>query len=406
VRKIDVRDFERATRTTSRRINLQIALNLIREHQPISRADLARRMDLNRGTMTALINELVGEGSVVEGDTASTTRGRRPKMLYVRTRDRLVIGIDLRFSRTYLMVSDFEGRRSGMESFETVFEPAELVRRLAERVGRLRAEYDAAGEVEGIGLVIPGMVDQATGRVLNAPQLGWKDIEIRGPLEEATGLPVVIENASVACALGHMWMGRRGGDSVGDMVYVMVSDGVGVGVVVDGQVMRGSGNTAGEFGHLPIDLNGPRCLCGARGCWETYTSNLATLARYLGREFSPEEARNLSAHPDLTVPQVIERARGGDQRALNAVRETGYYLGVGLAGIITVANPSRILVGGEIIGAWDLIEERVREMVGERALTPQAARTPIIPEPVNEFPRLRGAAALVSAPFFAAPRVA
>lgn len=406
MRKIDVRDFERATRTTSRRINLQIALNLIREHQPISRADLARRMDLNRGTMTALVSELVSDGSVVEGETTSTTRGRRPKMLFVRTRDRLVLGIDIRFSRTYVMVSDFAGQRTALESFETLFSPKDLVKELGVRIRRMRAQYDEAGEIEGIGLVIPGMVDQATGRVLNAPQLGWKDVEIRGSLEKATGLPVVIENASVACALGHMWLGRRGGDSVGDLVYVMVSDGVGVGVVANGEVMRGSGNTAGEFGHLPVDLNGPRCLCGARGCWETYTSNLATLARYLGREFSPETARKLSGHPGLTVQQVVDLARAGEAQALNAVRETGYYLGVGLAGIITVSNPARIVIGGEIVGAWDLIEGRVREMVEERALTPQAARTPIIPEPMNEFPRLRGAAALVAAPFFAAPRVA
>jgi len=406
MRKINVGDFARATRSTSRKINLQIALNLVREHQPISRADLARRMKLNRGTMTALVNELVSEGTVVEGETASTTRGRRPKMLYVRTRDRLVIGVDLRFSRTTLMVSDFAGTQSTRESFETVFDPPALVAELAQRILQLRERYASVGEIEGIGMVVPGMVDQATGRVQNAPQLGWKDVEIRGPLEEATGIPVVLDNASIACAQAYMWLGKKDGGSADDFVYVMVSDGLGVGVVVNGQVMRGAGNTAGEFGHVPIDLNGPRCLCGARGCWEAYTSNLATLARYQGVEFSPREGRRLSDPASLTVPQLVDLARRGDARALAAVRETGFYLGVGLASIINVANPSRIVVGGEITGAWDLIEDTIRAMIRERALTPRAAETPVTPEPMDQFPRLRGAAALVAAPVFAAPRVA
>jgi predicted NBD/HSP70 family sugar kinase len=404
MRKINVRDFKLATRSTSRDINRQIALNLVREHQPISRADLARRMNVGRGRITALVNELLVEGSILEGDTVDAPRGRKPKMLVVRTRDRLVVAIDIRFSRTYVMLSDFAGTQIALEMFDTETDPEKLSEELAGRVERLLRTYAADGSCEGIGLVVPGMVDQRTGIVLNAPQVGWRDVDIRGTLERATGLPVHVEAAPIACALAQMWLGERGTDS-GDFVYVTVSDGVGAGVVVNGQVLRGAGYTAGEFGHIPVQTDGAPCLCGSRGCWEAYTSNIATLSRYLGHDLSDAELRVRLRQTALTVPDLITRARTGDAAARAAIDETGRYLGMGLSMIVNGVNPSRIFVGGEITAAWDMIEPSVRAAVRGRALTSMAAATPIIPEPVG-YPRLRGAAALVAAPTFAAPVVA
>jgi predicted NBD/HSP70 family sugar kinase len=404
VRKINVRNFTLATRSTSREINRQILLNLVREHQPISRADLARRMNVGRGRVTALVNELIDEGAVYEGETVDTTRGRKPKMLHIRTHDRLVVAADVRFSLTYLMLSDFAGTQIALETFPTLVDPAELVADLASRTERLLRTYGADGGCEGFGIVVPGMVDQRTGRVLNSPQLGWHDVDIREALAAATGLEVHIENAPIACALAQMWLGQRGGDA-GDFVYVTVGDGVGAGVVVNGQVVRGHSHTAGEFGHVPLNPDGPRCLCGARGCWEAHTSNLATLSRYLGRELSPVATRALLEETSLTIDELITRARTGDARAREVLDETGRYLGRGLSMIVNGLNPSRIFVGGELNAAWDIIEPWVRAEIGERALTASAAATPIIPEQTVANPRLRGAIALVAAPLFAAPMV-
>jgi predicted NBD/HSP70 family sugar kinase len=407
MRKINTLDFKRATRTTSRDINRQILLNLVREHQPISRADLARRMEIGRGMVTTLTNELLAEGAIMEGAVGEAARGRKPTMLYVRTQDRLVIAVDVRFSRTYVMLGDFSGTQIAIENFETVTSPSELVTEIARRIDRLVETYAARWQVEGIGLVVPGMVDRATGRILNSPQLGWHDVDIRDALEAAVGMPVMIENAPIACALAHMWMGEKG-DGAGDFVYVTVSDGVGAGMVVNGQVVRGHGNTAGEFGHITLNPDGPRCLCGSRGCFEAYTSNLATLGRYLGgaQDLSPAESRELLRRHEMTFTDLVHRARTGDARALDAIRETGRYLGLGLSMIVNALNPSRIVLGGEITAAWDLVAERVRREVAERALTRTAANTPIIPEQTSTHPRLRGATAIVAAPLFAAPQVA
>jgi N-acetylglucosamine repressor len=243
--------------------------------------------------------------------------------------------------------------------------------------------------------------------VLHSPQLGWRDVDIRGPVARGTGLPVQIENAPIACALAHMWLGQRGDvSSSNDFIYVTVSDGVGTGIVVNGQVVRGRDHAAGEFGHIPLDPEGPPCLCGARGCWETYTSNVATLARYLGRDLTAGTPRELLQTMPLDITALIARARSGDERAIAAIQETGRHLGRGLAVIVNALNPSQIFIGGEITAAWDQIEETVRSVVAEYALTAQSATTPIVPETAGGLPRLRGATALVAAPVFAAPQVA
>jgi predicted NBD/HSP70 family sugar kinase len=233
------------------------------------------------------------------------------------------------------------------------------------------------------------MVDRRSAVVLNAPTLGWRDVDLRAALTAAIGLPVFIDRDAAACALAHMWLSQASGDGVDNFVYLTVSDGVGSSVVVNGEVLRGYRSTAGEFGHVPLSLDGPQCACGARGCLEAYTSNRATLARYLGRDLSTPGAYAQLRGEGLEIPDLIARARSGDAAAVSALRETGRYLGVGIANIVNSISPARIVVGGEITAAWDLIEPAVRESIRERTLTAGS-----------------GASALVVAPVFVAPRVA
>ncbi len=408
MRKINTRDFHIATRSTSRDINRRIALNLIREHQPISRADLARRMNVTRGVVSVLVQELIGQGVIYEGATGEVARGRKPTFLHIRTQDRLALAVDVRFSQTYLMLCDFAGRQLALEIYDTIFAIPEFVKDLAARTRRLLKTQGAEGLCEGIGVAVPGMVDQRTGRILNAPTLGWRDVDIRDALAAATALPVQVENSGRACSLAHLWLER--GDSAGpqSFVFISVSDGVGVGVVVNGELVRGRDHIAGEFGHMPLSLDGPRCMCGMTGCWEAYISNLATLSRYFGRNLSKLSAKALrdTKPHTFTVNDLVRRARGGDAKANAAIQATGRFLGLGLATIVNVVNPDSIYLAGEITTAWDLIEATVLEALAERTLTEAAARTPLRVTSMQEHPRLRGAAALIAAPTFAAPRVA
>jgi predicted NBD/HSP70 family sugar kinase len=197
---------------------------------------------------------------------------------------------------------------------------------------------------------------------------------------------------------------HEGGEApAGDFVFVSVSDGLGVGVCFHREVLRGRHNLAGEFGHIPLSIDGPPCSCGSNGCWEAYVSNRATLSRYFGQE---PDARAAASPSAFTIDDLLARARGGDAKARAALQMTGRYLGIGLAAVINALDPACVYVGGEITAAWDLVAPTMRAAIEDRALTPAVAATPIRPVMAIEYPRLRGAAALVTAPAFAAPVVA
>ncbi|MEO8361085.1 MAG: ROK family protein [Vicinamibacteria bacterium] len=399
MRPVHAQNVRVATRGTTREINRGIALNLIRTNQPISRADLARLMGTRRGAVSLLVNELIQDEAVFEGATGEAKRGRKPTFLYIDSRKRCVVAVDIRPTRTFIMVTDLMGQQlATVTSFPTERDPKKFVLDLVRRIKAILVEHKDLGRCQGIGVVVPGMVESAEGRVLLAPNLGWKDVLLRGPIAAAMKIPVQIENSGKACALAQLWASRDAA-APSNFAYVTVSDGVGVGVVMGNQLVRGQHNIAGEFGHIPLNVDGPRCGCGATGCWEAYVSNLATLSRYFGRDLRD---RPLSADvATLTVDDLIARARGGDGKALAALLSTGRYLGLGLGSVVNAIDPSHVYIGGEITAAWDLIEATVRSALAERALTPPAGATPITVVPPEQYPRLRGAAALVAAPSFA-----
>jgi predicted NBD/HSP70 family sugar kinase len=397
MRRLHPRLLDVATRKTPRAINSQVVLNLLRAHQPLSRAELARRLGMQRAALGRIVGGLIDKGLVREGAAGRAQRGRKPTLLHLDSRGRCVVAVDMRVTRTYLVLTDLVGKLlTSVRAFATDRDPKEFVASLARETRQLLAEHPAAGRCHGVGVAFPGMLDRTASVVAQAPALGWHDVPLRAPLSAALGLPVVMENAAKACALAQIW-DVRGDGPPGDFVFVSVSDGVGVGLVLGGDVLRGRHNVAGEFGHLPLDIDGPRCACGSNGCWEAYVSNLALLARYAG---------DAAPAGELTVADVIERARHGEARALEALRATARYLGLGLASIVNTLDPARIFVGGEISDAWELIESAVRKGLAERALRATGADTELVVVAADEHPRLRGAAALVGAQVFVAENVA
>jgi predicted NBD/HSP70 family sugar kinase len=360
-------------------------------------------MRLRRGAVSRIVQELLDARHIVEGTTGEAVRGRKPTLLYINTRQRSCVAVDIRASRTFLMVADAMGRaRSRIVDVSTPRDPRRLIAALAARIQRLVEAHAADGRCEGVGVVVPGMVEPASGRVLHAPTLGWRDVDLRARLAAATGLPVQVENSGRACALAQVWDARGSRAPARSLVFVSVSDGIGVGIVVNGELLRGRDNIAGEFAHMPLSIDGPRCSCGAVGCWEAHISNRATLTRYFGRsaDAAPDGAARFS------IDDLVARARGGDGKAVAALHASARYLGLGLGAVVNIINPDCVFIGGEIVAAWDLMESTVRAALAERALTPAAAATDLVTVSADQHPRLRGAAMLVAAPIFAAPVVA
>jgi N-acetylglucosamine repressor len=404
VRRINSTAFQVARRRTSREINSQIALNLIRERQPISRADLARLMGIRRASVGLIVHELLQARLVFEGAKGKSKGGRPPTHLYIDARRRCALAVDINAGHTSLLVTDMLGHPlREVEEFETPRRPSTLIKELSSRIRRVLRAHKDLGECAGVGVVISGMMDQEGAKLRFSPTLGWRDVQLLGPLEAASKLPVTIENSVKACILAQVWAVT--GDSPVDapVVFVNVSDGVGVGIAVDGKLLRGFTNIAGEFGHVPLNMYGPLCACGQRGCWEAYVSKRAIVARYQGADLSWAG----KAEPTgPTIKEIVARARANEGRALETFRETAYYLARGFATIVKAIDPGRIYVGGEITMAWDLMASTVREAMRELSLTRETGETDIRIVPLGEHPRLRGAAALVSTPAFAAPAVA
>jgi len=409
MRRISPTAFRIARRGTSREINRQIALNLVRSRQPISRADLARLMGVRRGAVSRLVEDLIRTKQVFEGEPYETQegeskRGRKPRFLFIETRRHCAFAVDISAARILLQVVDPLGEPLlGLQELPAPASPDNVVCDLANHIRGVLDAHPEVGDCLGVGVTVAGLVDPERGRLRYAPTLGWRELDIREPLEAAIGLPVVLENSVKACVLAQVWAARGHAPVDGPVAFVNASDGVGVGIAIDGQLLRGAHNSAGEFGHIALSLDGPMCSCGRKGCWEAYVSVRATVSRYDRRDLSwPDSAR----HSNTTIPMIVAHARSGEKHALDTLRETGYYLGRGLATIMKAIEPRRIYMSGEITEAWDLVLPSVQRAMREQALIPELTDYEIITVDLGENPRLRGAAALVTSPAFAAPVVA
>jgi predicted NBD/HSP70 family sugar kinase len=400
MRKIDLTSFQVATSETARQINRRIALSLIRRHEPLSRADLARRSGLQRSTVSAIIDELIVEGWVNEGELGLLPRGRRPRFLHVNTERVGTIGVELRPDVTTLGLAGLDAQFKAQESWLTPATPEAFAARLAESVTALRAQHPNT-QIEGVGVSLPGRVD-ATGHLMFAPNLGWPAMDLRALLVSAVGMPVFLENAANACALSELWFGKHP-ENVRNLVAVTVSEGIGVGLLINGQLVHGSNAMAGELGHVTLDEKGPLCKCGKRGCWERYASNSAAVQDYC--RSGDDQLSELAGDDGVArFRSLADLARRGDARAVAAVDRMAHFLGSGLAFIITALAPEVITVVGEVTALWDRVGPIVNDVVVRRAL-PQAG-TRIIPTDPASRPRLRGAVALVVQQYFAAPDVA
>lgn len=397
MRTINPRNFGVARRGTSREVNRRILLTLIAAHQPISRADLARLMDTNRASITLIVNQMIKDGVVAEGPIGQIARGRKPRLLQVNARQSCVVAVDVRPIDTHLTLMDVLGNQIvPIETWPTEHDSDRFIHELVKRIRKLLTSGSQRLRCDGVGVVVPGIVD-ADGVVVLAPHLGWHNVPLGKALTKRLTLPVKVENSGRACALVQVWASRGEATPLYDLVYVSVSDGVGVGVIINGELVRGRHDSAGQFAHIPLNVDGPRCSCGANGCWETYVSNLATLQRYWGS--APGQA---DGH---TIADLVTRTRAGDARALAALLATGRYLGLGFAAIVASIDPTCICVGGEITAAWDLIGASVLQALKERSLGRDVPSDLIRLVAPTDYPRLRGAAALVTAATFAAPRV-
>ncbi len=379
MRAIPSKRIQVASNVGVRDTNKRVVLNLIRKKQPISRADLARLSGLQRSTISLIVEDLIEGDWVLEGPTGRLPRGRRPTFLRLND-DRAIIGVDIRPLQITVALSDVNGKFSSQEAMPTARNPKTAVDELIVRIQRLLRSCSAR-KIEGIGISLPGRVEPGSGRLVFAPNLGWTDYDIAQAVEKATGFDVEMENAANACVLAAVWFDHFDSRNI---VVVTVSEGIGAGVLVNGRLARGFSGMAGEFGHVPLDPDGPLCSCGSRGCWEVFASNRAALRYYF----------ESSAKSELNFQDLLSLADQGDGRAAKALETMAHYLGRGMRMIVAGLDPEQILVIGDLTRSWHRFGPVIQAEVQAQGL-PGGVAPKLVPVHEDGMARLRGTVALV-----------
>ena len=353
MKRIDLKKINVARSNTVRDINRRIILNYVRENAPISRSDIARRTALQRSTVSLIVQELKDLGLINEiyGESSG---GRPPVLLTLKTLKPVAIGIAIMTDKTVIVTGDLSGRIIETIEFDTDPDFERTYQKVVEVSKELIESND--GSIEGIGINLPGVVDFKKGYVHFVPHFGWQEIDLAKHIERDLNLPVKVDNDANAVALAELWFGNLPEiEGSRDFITVLVKEGIGTGIVVDGQVHHGRNGTAGEFGHMTIGENAPvACATGSRKCWESFASDRSAIGRYMNM-VSDEKAEN------ITIDDLIDLALAGDEYAVEAIKQTSQYLGIGVANIIQALGPESIVLAGTMTRAWSLIEDELRE---------------------------------------------
>jgi predicted NBD/HSP70 family sugar kinase len=380
MQKVDLAYVRLASSEIARDINRDVILEVIRANQPISRAELARLSGLQRSTVSLIVNQLIEERWVKDGATAHLPRGRHPTMVGLND-DLVMLVADIRPKVATVAVVDLNGRFLSRAQLPVTSVPERTISAIVESMLRMKKNHPQRS-FQGVGIALPGRVDTANQRLRFAPNLGWHDYDIKGAIEKGTGMATEMDNAANACLLAETWFG--GMDGVRNAVLVTISEGLGTGILSNGQLIYGDHGMAGEFGHVQIDANGPVCGCGAAGCWEVFASSSAAL-RYYAESKPKSIARS--------IEDLLRLAGEEDPKAIAALTKQAEYVGHGLRIISATLAPEVILIAGDIVAAWARLGPVIEKAFSDSILA--GLRPRLVPTHEAEVARLRGAAILV-----------
>ncbi|GAA2682892.1 ROK family transcriptional regulator [Nonomuraea recticatena] len=377
---------------------------------PLSRTEIARELDLSPASVTQVTRELMGHGMLEELDLKPSRGGRPAQRLGLVGSAGRALGVKV--TADHLVIVDVRLDGEVLGSWERPFDPSsphaldDLVRAVAEVV----AQVEAAPPLLGVGVGVPGSVDDQAVGTVNAPTLGWQAMPVGERLRRSLSLPVLVENDVNALAAAERLYGR--GRTHRDFLVLTIGRGVGAAIVMDGRVYRGARGGAGEFGHVPVDPSGPLCGCGTAGCLEAFvgSAGLVTAARSKGllgeAPASAEDPHSGAATGDpgarAAVDELGRAAAAGDRAAQDLFDEAGRILGRSTAGLINVVDPEVVVILGEGVANWPFWQVGFDRAVRAQ-LMPGRRDISIEVESWDETSWAQGAAALVLAtPFDAA----
>lgn len=369
-----------------REANRRLVLNCIRQQGPLARVTIARRTGLSRTTVSSLVDALLHEGLVREGEpqSAPPSGGRRPILVHFNEAAGYVLGVDLGRTHYTVIAADLAAHELARESgpCNTDCGPEATLGLLVDALRTFASAHQITWDrVVGIGMGIPGPLDRLRRTLVSPPRMpGWHGVEIDRLLGRELHLPIYIGNDANMGALGESRFGA--GRDVEVLTYVKVGTGIGCGLVMNGRVYTGSRGVAGELGHVTLDEDGPLCECGNRGCLETLAGGPAIVADALKHQSGVDAVRDAgnagattgavgvaSAVGDaVDISDVVRAAQAGDAASRAAIERAGERLGIALAGVVNLVNPSLILLDGGVARAGELLIDPIRRAIAARSL--------------------------------------
>lgn len=370
-------------------LNKSAILNVVREQGLISRAEIAKLTKLTPPTVTNLVGELIDTKLVIETDLGESTGGRKPILLSINSSAFHVVGVYAGPKKVKVVAATLDGNVITQDEakYEVNPTPEQFLKTLADVIEKvIGGAHPKMESILGIGVGMHGLVDSEQGISIFAPHLNFRNIPIKEYLEHKFNLPVEVENDIRAQAIGESWFGQ--GKCVSNFILFRVGTGVGAGIILDHQLYRGTSYTAGEIGHTTIDINGPKCSCGNYGCLETMVGGAALAGRAqqairLGKKSILEEM--CDGDIELIDGKMLYLAAiKEDQVAVDVLEDTGRYLGIGIANLINILNPSLIILSGGVLGSADFLMDSLRKTVERRALAKPAQAVSIVLSELGE----------------------
>ncbi len=396
---------------TMRDMNLALILNNIHLYAPLSRAALAAKTGLNKATVSSLVRDLLNAGWVREVgiDNSVSEVGRPAINLEPNPEAGYFIGAEIGANFISVIIANFAieivSRR--YESTDKLFNQAAILERFIYLLQESHDQIVRSGKVIfGIGIGVPGLVDVSSGKLLIAPNLGWHEVELRHIVQNVLDGPVFIANEANLAALGESYFGA--GQDINFMLYVSSGVGLGGGIVSNGRLMEGATGFAGEVGHMIVDRDGPPCNCGSHGCWETVAGEAALINRIhnsVSNKLDSWIAGISDESPDrVTLSLIVKAADNNDPLALAALEETGEWLGIGIASLMNILNPQRVVFGGPLSIAHEYLLPVIRKTVAERAWNWVFDEANIVPAAFAEDAAVLGGVAMVYRELLNQPR--
>ncbi len=337
----------------------------------MSRTDLADRMGLTRAAVSLIVNDLIESGVIFEAESRSVPSGRPPIVLEINPERGLVGAIDMGATHMSIALADFTARIHQETNFPIDIKdgPEVCLAKADQNLRQLLEEQTLPiSHLYAIGIGVPGPVITEAGMVIAPPIMpGWDRYPIRTRLEKMWEHPVTLNNDAELGALGEWAYGAGRGEK--NIAYIKVGSGIGAGLILNQQIYGGTMGAAGEIGHLTIDENGPLCDCGNHGCLEAYAGGHAIAKQ--GQSLARSGKRTLLADipvEKITAYEVAEAAKQGDLYAQEILRKAGTHVGIAIAGLINLFNPSVVIIGGGVAQVGDIITAPIRQAVRERAM--------------------------------------